>query len=239
VHCDGYPIFEESKRINPDCLLYLDSRMSSDLIISQDDLERRLAERKGRPFRLLFSGRFEPIKGAADVVRVGLACLKQGLDIEMDCYGQGSLRPEIDRLVANASASGKIHIHNPVTYPQLVELSRGFDAFVCCHTQNDPSATYLEAFGSGLPIVGYGNRMWKALSEESRVGFWSPLYQPDRVADDIRKLAADGPMLATMSRRARQFALDHEFEKEFDLRIADLNAEYASFASRQETTTAS
>jgi glycosyltransferase involved in cell wall biosynthesis len=238
VHCNGYPVLEESKRINPDCLLYLDSRMPSDLVISQDALERRLAARKGRPLRLLFSGRFELIKGAADVVRVGLACLKRGLDIEMHCYGKGSLRPEIDRLVADASASSKIHVHDPVTYPQLVELSKGFDLFACCHIQNDPSASYLEAFGSGLPIVGYGNRMWRRMSEVSQVGFWSPLHQLDRVADDIAKLISDGSMLATMSRRARQFALDHAFEKEFHLRIEDLNAEYASFASSRETTTA-
>ena len=238
VHCNGYPIFEESKRINPECLLYLDSRMSADLIISEGALERRLAEREGRPLRLLFSGRFERIKGAADVVRVGLACLKRGLDIEMHCYGQGYLRPEMDRLVADAAASGKLHVHNPVTYPQLVELSRDFDLFVCCHIQNDPSTSYLEAFGSGLPIVGYGNQMWRRLNEESGVGFHSPMHQPDGVADDIQRLALDGSTLATMSRRARQFALDHAFEKVWQLRIEDLNAEYASAASREETTIA-
>ncbi len=238
VHCNGYPVFEDSKRINPECLLYLDSRMSADLVISEDALERRLAERQGRPLRLLFSGRFEKIKGAAEVVRVGLACLKRGLDIEMNCYGQGGLRPELDRLVADASAGGKIHIHDPVTYPQLVELSKEFDVFVCCHVQNDPSATYLEAFGSGLPIVGYGNRMWRRLKEESGAGMWSPLYQPDRVADDILKLVSDGSMLEAMSRRARQFASDHVFEKTYDLRTDDLNAEYATFAARQETSAA-
>jgi colanic acid/amylovoran biosynthesis glycosyltransferase len=238
VHCNGYPIFDESKRINPECMLYLDSRMPADLIISEDALERRLAEREGRPLRLLFSGRYELIKGACDVVRVGLACLKRGLDVEMRCYGQGGLRPEMDRLVATASASGKIEVHNSVTYPELVELARGFDVFVCCHIQNDPSATYLEAFGSGLPIVGYGNRMWRRLSEESRVGCWSPLHQPERVADDIQNLISNDSMLATMSRRARQFALDHEFKKEFALRIDDLNSEYATCAARQEKTVA-
>ena len=238
VHCNGYPVFEDSKRINPETMLYLDSRLLADFIISEDALERRLAERKGRPLRLLFSGRFELIKGAVDVLRVGLACLKRGLDIEMHCYGQGSLRPEMDRLATEASARGKIHIHDPVTYPQLVELSQGFDVFVCCHIQNDPSATYLESFGSGLPIVGYGNRMWRRLQEESQVGFWSPMHHPDRVADDIQKLISDDAMLATMSRRARQFAVDHMFEKEYELRTDDLNAEYATFAARKEPTIA-
>ena len=238
VHCNGYPVFEESKRFNPECMLYLDSRISADLIIPEDALERRLAERKGRPLRLLFSGRYELIKGACDVVRVGVACLKRGLDIEMHCYGQGNCRPEMDRLIANASASGKIEVHNSVTYPQLVEISRAFDVCVCCNIQNDPSCSYLEAFGSGLPIVGYGNRMWRRLNEESRVGCWSPLHQPERVADDIQNLISNGSMLATMSRRARQFALDHAFEKEFALRIDDLNAEYAAFAARQEKTIA-
>jgi colanic acid/amylovoran biosynthesis glycosyltransferase len=233
IHCNGYPVFDESTRLNPDCLLYLDSRMAADLVIPVTALERRLSGREEHPspLRLLYSGRFEPMKGAVDAVRVGLACLERGLDVEMHCYGQGSSRPEMDRLAALPAAKGKIQIHDPVTYPELVRISHGFDAFVCCHTQNDPSCTYLETFGAGLPIVGYANRMWSRLSRESQVGFCSPMRQPDRVADGIQTLIADSPTLAAMSRRARQFALDHEFENEFGLRIDDLNVEYSANTS--------
>lgn len=233
LHCNGYPMFDASRKFNSNRLLFLDSRMSADLVIREDRLKARLSGRAGRPLRLLFSGRYEPMKGAGDAVRVAIECCKRGLDVEMHCYGQGSLRNEMERVACQATGNARIQIHDAIPYPELVELSRTFDLFVCCHIQNDPSCTYLESFGSGLPVVGYGNRMWRRLSEESRVGFWSPLGQPRAVADDIQKLAFDFPLLAAMSERARKFASDHAFEREFKLRTDALNAALEHLSARQ------
>jgi len=221
LHCNGYPVFDQSRPFNRNRLLYLDSRMSADMIIARAELEGRLAGRTGRPLRLLYSGRYEPMKGAVDAVRVGLECLRQGLDIEMHCYGQGSQAEEMRRLAAGAGP--RISIHDAVPYPELVEISRTFDVFVCCHIQSDPSCTYLESFGAGLPIVGYANRMWRRLNEESGVGFASAIGDPARVAGDVARLAADSALMSRMSEGARRFAADHTFEAEFERRIDDLN----------------
>lgn len=228
LHCNGYPIYDETRRFNSRRLLYLDSRMSQALVIPADRLRDRLAGRPNRPLRLLYSGRYEAMKGAADAVRVGLECIKLGLDIELHCYGQGILKPEMERLAAQAPGEPRIFVHDAIPYPELVERSRGFDAFVCCHVQSDPSCTYLESFGSGLPIVGYDNRMWRRLSQVSEVGFVSPSGQPALVARDVQKLAVNATTLASMSERARQFAMDHCFEREYERRIDAINAALAS-----------
>jgi len=233
LHCNGYPIFDETRWFNSNRLLYLDSRMSTDLVIPEDRLRARLSGRASRPLRLLFSGRYEPMKGADDAVRVAIECIRRGLDVEMHCYGQGSLRTEMRRLAAQSAGSARIQIHDAVPYPELVKISRTFDLFVCCHTQGDPSCTYLESFGAGLPVVGYGNRMWRRLNEESKVGFWSPLRQPQAVANDIQELAADFKTLAAMSMRARQFAIEHAFEHEFKRRTDALNAALEHLFTRE------
>jgi colanic acid/amylovoran biosynthesis glycosyltransferase len=224
LHCNGYPMFDESRWFNANRLLFLDSRMSADFVIADDRLKARLAARSARPLRLLFSGRYEPMKGAVDAVQVGVECVKRGLDVEMHCYGQGSLREDMKRLAAQPASAGRIHVHDAVPYPELVALSHDFDLFVCCHIQGDPSCTYLESFGAGLPVVGYGNRMWRRLSAESGVGSWSPTGRPEAVADDVQRLASDQATLAAMSERARRFALDHTFEREFKRRTDALNA---------------
>lgn len=223
LHCNGYPMFDESRLFNSNRLLYLDSRMARDMIISEDNLKARLSGRTGRPLRLLYSGRYERMKGADDAVRVGVECLKRGLQIEMHCYGQGSLKSEMEHLAAQSADPVKIQIHDAVPYPNLVKLSREFDIFVCCHIQGDPSCTYLESFGSGLPIVGYNNKMWRRLRDESRAGFSSPLGRPEAVADAVQRFAADREALALMSNRAREFAIEHTFESEFKRRTDDLN----------------
>ena len=223
IHCNGYPIFDATAPYNANRLLYLDSRMNESMVISQEQLETRLNRIDAGPLKLLFSGRYDPIKGALDAVRVGMACLEQGVDIELHCYGQGVQREAMLELASQAGARGRIHIHEAVTYPELVEIARDFDLFVCCHVQADPSCTYLESFGSGLPIVGYANTMWRRLSEESRAGFCTPLHRPNDVVEDVKRLLADAGLRREMSRTARAFALAHAFEPEFKLRTDDIN----------------
>ena len=218
VHCNGYPIFDVASRYNPNTLLYLDSRMSRDMIISDEELRQRCYNRPGRPLRLLYSGRYERMKGADDAVMVALACFQQGLDIEMHCYGQGSLKPSMLKL-ASARAD-RIHIHDAVPYPQLVQIARTFDLFVCCHIQNDPSCTYLESIGAGLPIAGYANKMWLGLLKASGAGVASPLHRHRMLAALIRDSLGQ---LSEMSHRAVAFARAHNFEREFARRIAALN----------------
>ena len=123
-----------------------------------------------------------------------------------------------------AESASRIHVHDAIPYPELVKISQGFDIFVCCHVQSDPSCTYLESFGAGLPIVGYANRMWRRLSAESGAGFASPMARSTAVVDNIERLAADFSMLSRMSEGARRFAADHAFEAEFARRVGDLNA---------------
>lgn len=225
LHCNGFPVYDESEKYNGNRLLYLDSRMSENMVISEPMLQRRLLERRNRTVRLLFSGRYEPMKGASDAIRVALECLKSGLDIEMHCYGQGSQKEEMLALAKKAVRGNRIYVHDAIPYPALVERSRNFDLFVCCHIQNDPSCTYLESFGAGLPIVGYDNRMWDRLSKLSGVGCSSPLGRPELVADSVKSIVNSNDIFDLMSIKARNFALSHTFEREFSLRTAAINEE--------------
>jgi glycosyltransferase involved in cell wall biosynthesis len=219
LHCNGYPIYQATENYNPSRLLYLDSRMSADMLIEEHEMESRSTGRYDRPLRLLYSGRYEPLKGAVDAVKVGVECLRRGLDVEMHCYGQGSQKSQMQSIAADS----RIHIHDAVPYPDLVKLSRTFDVFVCCHVQSDPSCTYLESFGAGLPIVGYDNRMWRGLLKASGAGYASPMGRPARVAEDIARLIT-ARELDQMSARALEFARNHTFEIEFQKRVDALNA---------------
>jgi colanic acid/amylovoran biosynthesis glycosyltransferase len=220
VHCNGYPIYDVAMSENLNALLYLDSRMSSDMIMLHEELSARLAERRGKPLRLLYSGRYEAMKGAVDAVKVGLECLAMGIEIEMHCYGQGSLAAEMRELAKRSSS--RIVIHDAVPYPDLVKIARTFDVFVCCHVQNDPSCTYLESFGAGLPIVGYANRMWERLCDASGAGLCSPIGKPHLVAADIRRLTNHATLIGK-SVQALDFARAHSYETEHGKRIEALN----------------
>jgi len=219
LHCNGYPMYEATKNYNASRLLYLDSRMSVDMLIGGNEMEVRSANRYDRPLRLLYSGRYEPLKGTVDAVKVGMECLRRGLNIEMHFYGQGSQKAKMQSIATDS----RMHIHDAIPYPDLVKLSRTFDLFVCCHIQSDPSCTYLESFGAGLPIVGYDNRMWRGLLKASGAGYASPMGKPTKVVDDIAKLIT-ARELDELSARALEFAKRHTFEIEFQKRVDALNA---------------
>jgi len=224
LHCNGFPVYDESARYNDERLLYLDSRMTAEMVIGVAELHARLAQRRERGrIRLLFSGRYEPMKGSLDAVKVAIECLRRGLDIEFHSYGQGSLRDAMRELAASAPVPDRIVVHDAIPYPELVEHSRGFDLFVCCHVQSDPSCTYLESFGSGLPIVGYANRMWARLATESSCGVATTMGDPNAAADALAVLIGDADRFDQLSLQARDYALAHTFEREFALRIDAIN----------------
>ena len=181
-----------------------------------------MKSRESRRVRLLFSGRYEKIKGALDCVKVAIECIQRNLDIELHCYGYGRLREDMLRESQLANASDRIFIHEAIPYPELVQRSYEFDIFICCHVQSDPSCTYLEAFGAGLPIVGYANRMWKHLSTASKAGCSTEMHRPDLVANSISKLIDDPVLLNSMTHLARDFAVAHTFEHEFSLRTESI-----------------
>lgn len=233
LHCNGYPIFEEARWLNANRLLYLDSRMRGDMVIPLDRLEARLAERRSRRPRLLFSGRLEPAKGALDVVHVAAECHRRGLDFELELYGQGSQREEITRTIASEGLSSKVFLRDPVPYPTLNELARSFDLFVCCHIQDDPSCTYLESLGCGLPVVGYSNGMWRAMFADCRAGLVRPLGSPEKLAEAIIELLAEPEKVDDLSRRARTFALDHSFEREYRRRTDSIQTLYRESSQRR------
>jgi glycosyltransferase involved in cell wall biosynthesis len=234
VHCNGYPMYDQVMTVRRDGLLYLDSRQTADMVISSEELARRLDRMRDRPLRLIYSGRFEPMKGALDAVRVGLACRAIRLDIEFDLFGQGSQKAEMIHLIQQANAADRIRVHDPVPFSELFERSKSYDIFVCCHVQADPSCTYLEAFGAGLPIVGYENAMWQRLNLESNGGISVPLGAVDEAAAAVKELSADPHRLAQVARNARAFALEHDFENEFAKRIDNLKVFYSPASALAE-----
>jgi colanic acid/amylovoran biosynthesis glycosyltransferase len=223
IHVNGYPMAREAAKVQPNCLMYLDSRMRAEMVVTADVLEARLATRAGRPLRLMYSGRYERMKGADDAVQVALACIARGLDVEMDCYGQGSLAQPMRDAVAAAGQGAKVRVHDAVPFSELVKAANKADVFICCHLQSDPSCTYLESMGSGLAIAGYANRMWTQMCAQSGAGAVAASRTPAAVADIVQGWLREPEALAVASRHARTFAQAHSFEAEFARRTDALN----------------
>jgi glycosyltransferase involved in cell wall biosynthesis len=166
------------------------------------------------------------MKGALDFVKTAIACRRLGLDADFICHGQGKQVVAMREAVAAAGMSDRVLVGDSLPYPELVELTKSCDAFVACHVQADPSCSYLEAMGCGLPLFVYANRMARRICEEAHCGAVSPIGAHGLLARQIVEAFAVPERLASWARTARQYALDHCFEKEFAKRAAAIRRQY-------------
>lgn len=232
-HANGYPTYEELAVANPARLLYFDTRALQSDVISEDALGARLDSFRARTPRLIYSGRYHPMKGALDVVKAGIELQRRGLDFRLDLYGTGPLKEQMIALALEGGAQHKITIHDPVPYkPDLVEISRRADLFLSCHVQGDPSCTYLETFACGVPVVGYANEMWTPVCRDSGAGRVVPVGDPGALAEQAIDLVKDDGALRRASTAARRFALANTMEVAWDKRAARLAALASEGGSR-------
>jgi glycosyltransferase involved in cell wall biosynthesis len=227
LQANGHPAFDAYAPINRHPMLFLDHRISRDLLVTEAEQAAR-AERvlSGAPLALIHSGRLETLKGAQDLVPLCRALAARGVPFELHVFGQGRLAPALAEGVRAAGLSDRVTLHGSVDFETgLVPFARRHgDLFVSCHRQSDPSCTYMESFGCGLPVVGYDNRMLARLVRESGAGLVAPMARVARLADRVAGLHRDRAQLVAASNAARTFAAARPYEDEMARRIDHIRA---------------
>jgi colanic acid/amylovoran biosynthesis glycosyltransferase len=224
AQCNGTPTFDAYEQHAKSALLYFDTRSELDMLATPEQVVSKAARRrKGGPLRLLFSGRLSAMKGADDLPAVARALAKRGVDFEFDICGAGPCEADMRAAVAKDGLTSRVRFRGVLDFHrELVPMvSNEIDLFVCCHRQGDPSCTYLETMGSGVPIAGYANEAFAGLLRRVDVGWQVPIDDAGALADAVARLAHDGGAdeLTLKSERALAFARLHTFEATFERRI--------------------
>lgn len=225
LQANGYPAYRAYRRLNPNTILYLDNRMTPELFASEAEMEARHAHLVGGgPLRLVNSGRLEPMKGAQDLIPVARILQRSGMAFSLDIYGTGSLKTRIAEDIRSHGLERRVFLHEPVDFETELTpaFRKGADIFLSCHRQADPSCTYIESMGCGLAVLGYDNRMWAALLEQSQAGWSVPLGNAAALAEKIIEIDKRRGEIVERCRNARSFALAHDFRTEFKKRIDHL-----------------
>jgi colanic acid/amylovoran biosynthesis glycosyltransferase len=218
LQCNGYPAFDAYGPMNDSTLLYLDGRMRAEMMATRADLATKAAYRG--PLRIVHSGRLETMKGAQDLVPVAQSLLAAGVDFTLDVFGTGALEAEVR--AGAESLGGRLRLHAPVDFQTVLVpwMRANADVFLSCHRQSDPSCTYLESLGCGVPVVGYANRMWEQMARASGGGWAVPMGDGRAVCDTLAALAADRGAVAKAAAAGLAFAASRCFETEFQARMA-------------------
>lgn len=231
LQCNGTPTFDAFARHNPAPLLYFDNRVVSEHCATPEDIDARFESLfRRRHLRLMFSGRLHPIKGVHHLVPLARRLRDRNVAFELLIAGDGPLRPVLETQIARHSLQTQVRLLGALDFHHelMPMLRKDIDLFVCPHLQGDPSCTYLETLCGGVPIVGYANEAWRGLQRLSSAGRVCALGRPDALAGEIEALSTDLDGLKALARNARDFALQHVFELEFERRILHLQQLCAS-----------
>lgn len=225
MQANGVPAVRRYGGLSKDVLAFFDTRLSESRLPSAAELESRLADLStGKPLRLAFSGRLDPIKGVDHLPRLMARLANEGVAATLDIFGtgplEGSLRAECDR----HGFADRVRLHGAVDFDAtLVPFMKSkVDLFVCCHRQSDPSCTYLETLACGVPIAGYANNAFAGILAQADVGWRSPIGDVAALARCIRSAARTPSEIAAKSRAALAFARPHAFEPTWARRIGQL-----------------
>lgn len=229
IQSNAYPGKVAYGKIARDLHVYFDNRMVADRYVTAEEHSARLERLAGDgPIRLVYSGRLELMKGAQDLVPLAEELAKKGLRFEFDIFGDGSLRRNIELAIAAKGLGDCVRLHGNIDFLSgLIPWQRRHaDLFVSCHRQGDPSCSYIESMGCGLPIVGYENEMWGQLCRESGAGWAEPIGDIPAMAARIAETHRSS--IAQAAKAALEFAKRHDFETEFRGRMEHLTRFAAS-----------
>ena len=216
IQCNGYPAYNRFAELSASALLFFDTRLT--------DAHVRAARGSGRttvapPFRLCFSGRLIDGKGPQHAVAVADLLRARGIDVVLDVIGVGPLEAELRR-----SAGPGVEFRAGMDFAEgwTAYVREQVDLMVLPHTQGDPSGTYLESVGCGVPVVGFGNVALAALVAHHGIGLAVPLDDDKALADAAASVLTDPTAWAHLRANGLDFMEQHTFEREADRRIAHL-----------------
>jgi colanic acid/amylovoran biosynthesis glycosyltransferase len=225
LQCSGSPTFDLYGKVHSEALLFFDSRVTEDAVISERELQaKQAALLRGDPLRLVFGGRLIPMKGVSDLPEVALGLKRRGVPFTLEIYGDGPLKGVLAEEIAARGLGAEVALRGAVDFEAewVPMLKARTDLFVCCHPQGDPSSSYPEVMSCGVPIAGYANEAFEGIVRHSGSGWLSPVGRPDQLAACVARLSKNRAEIAAAARLARPFALKHAFENTFARRVDHL-----------------
>lgn len=168
----------------------------------------------GKPLRLVFSGRLDSMKNPLDLADVAHELQVRDVPFELDVFGDGPLRSELEQRVRAHGLGDRVRVHGFVDFratllPFLHDVA---DVYVCPHKQGDPSTTYVEMMCSGVPVVSYPNTAVRLMREHHGIVRLASEMRPAALAEELKILHLHRDDLVTASRDGYEFGSNHTVE---------------------------
>lgn len=156
------------------------------------------AGQRGRVLRLVHVGRLSREKSPQLAIRTAMALYERGVPVQLDVYGDGPHRLELERLAAGTPV--RFHGHLPERSALAAAITRADVSLSVCPGETFGLAV-LEALACGVPVVTADTGGGRELVDQ-HCGAWAPP-QPERLAGAVLELVGRDRDGARRAARAR------------------------------------
>lgn len=152
----------------------------------------------------LYLGRLKRYK-RVDLVIQAFARLGHA-DATLRIAGQGDDRARLEALAHSLDLGDRVRFLGFVTEAEKLELLRSAWALVFTSPKEGWGITNLEAAAAGTPVIASDSPGLRDSVRHEETGFLVPHGDVDAIARRMRELASSADLVASLGRRARQFA---------------------------------
>lgn len=214
LQANGWPAWTSYRRFNRHPMLYFDSRMRSDQIVSPK--EKMCLRSRGQGFTYGFSGRWIEQKGFHEALRAFRRAREADETLTLHLMGSGPLDVPAD-LREGLQILGALDFEKG----WIPHVRQEIDAMLLPYPQSDPAGTYLEGVSCGAPFVAFQNRQAEELARRG-LGWTSPMGDIEQLANQMSQVVGSSTALAQARAEGYSFMLKHTMEREFERRSAHL-----------------
>lgn len=161
------------------------------------------------PLRCISVGALVERKRVGDLVAAVEILEKAGANIEVDIYGDGSLRPVISEHIINAGLQEIVTLQGVVTHANLFKVLPNYDCLVLCSSYDGWGAVVNEAMQAGLTVILAQGVRAAQLIVPPLTGFLYPTGDVAALALALQKLSEEEEVLLAYRRNALAAIVDY------------------------------
>lgn len=208
IQCNGFATWSSYSRYSPNPMEFHDHRILEADVTRTESIKPWNGDTR---LQVAFSGRVVAIKGPQFFIKLAQRAFDFGLPADFHVLGSGA---DLEQLKAIAPPNVTFHgfIDFETEWKSLVREK--IDLMVLPHVQGDPSCTYFESLGSGVPVLGFDNQTMTPIARKYGAGWAVHRGNVDGLYSHLTTILANPTTLAEARQNGLNVLRTRTFEAE-------------------------
>jgi glycosyltransferase involved in cell wall biosynthesis len=151
-------------------MLVFDSHVQPDDLITEQQLDEKIASLADAPIRIVYAGRVDAMKGPLEWIRCLSGARAAGARFRASWFGAGELLDASRRLVGELDLTDCVEFMGEISHREVLARMRDAAVMLCCHQTKESPRCIVEAAASGCAIISYNSPYVRGVLGNTQVG---------------------------------------------------------------------